>query len=74
MNTQASFALRSRNPDVLTCIANLSEDPADALQGAETGEPIGPRVTPTGAVALSAHRSSRCGAIASFLPLMTSSN
>jgi site-specific DNA-methyltransferase (adenine-specific) len=24
--TQASFALRSRNPDVLTCIANLSND------------------------------------------------
>src|SRR5208282_4989188 len=23
---QASFALRSRNPDVLTCIANLSND------------------------------------------------
>ncbi|TPK05687.1 restriction endonuclease [Mesorhizobium sp. B2-5-9] len=26
MNTQAGFALRSRNPDVLTCIANLSND------------------------------------------------
>ena len=26
MNTQASFALRGRNPDVLTCIANLSSD------------------------------------------------
>lgn len=26
MNAQASFALRSRNPDVLTCIANLSND------------------------------------------------
>jgi site-specific DNA-methyltransferase (adenine-specific) len=26
MNTQASFALRARNPDVLTCIANLSND------------------------------------------------
>jgi len=26
MNDQASFALRSRNPDVLTCIANLSND------------------------------------------------
>jgi site-specific DNA-methyltransferase (adenine-specific) len=26
MSTQASFALRSRNPDVLTCIANLSND------------------------------------------------
>jgi site-specific DNA-methyltransferase (adenine-specific) len=26
MNTQASFTLRSRNPDVLTCIANLSND------------------------------------------------
>lgn len=26
MTTQASFALRSRNPDVLTCIANLSND------------------------------------------------
>jgi len=26
MNTQASFALRGRNPDVLTCIANLSND------------------------------------------------
>lgn len=26
MNNQASFALRSRNPDVLTCIANLSND------------------------------------------------
>jgi site-specific DNA-methyltransferase (adenine-specific) len=25
-DTQASFALRSRNPDVLTCIANLSND------------------------------------------------
>ena len=24
--TQASFALRGRNPDVLTCIANLSND------------------------------------------------
>ena len=26
MTTQASFAVRSRNPDVLTCIANLSND------------------------------------------------
>jgi len=26
MNLQASFALRGRNPDVLTCIANLSND------------------------------------------------
>src|SRR5664279_4370132 len=26
MSIQASFALRSRNPDVLTCIANLSND------------------------------------------------
>ncbi len=26
MSDQASFALRSRNPDVLTCIANLSND------------------------------------------------
>jgi site-specific DNA-methyltransferase (adenine-specific) len=26
MSNQASFALRSRNPDVLTCIANLSND------------------------------------------------
>ena len=26
MNGQASFALRGRNPDVLTCIANLSND------------------------------------------------
>jgi site-specific DNA-methyltransferase (adenine-specific) len=26
MNDQASFALRARNPDVLTCIANLSND------------------------------------------------
>ena len=26
MNTQASFSLRARNPDVLTCIANLSND------------------------------------------------
>ena len=26
MIQQASFALRSRNPDVLTCIANLSND------------------------------------------------
>jgi site-specific DNA-methyltransferase (adenine-specific) len=26
MNGQASFTLRSRNPDVLTCIANLSND------------------------------------------------
>lgn len=26
MNKQASFALRGRNPDVLTCIANLSND------------------------------------------------
>ena len=26
MNTQASFTLRGRNPDVLTCIANLSSD------------------------------------------------
>lgn len=26
MKTQASFALRGRNPDVLTCIANLSND------------------------------------------------
>lgn len=26
MNTQAGFSLRSRNPDVLTCIANLSND------------------------------------------------
>jgi hypothetical protein len=26
MNTQSSFSLRGRNPDVLTCIANLSND------------------------------------------------
>lgn len=26
MNGQASFALRNRNPDILTCIANLSND------------------------------------------------
>ena len=26
MSSQASFALRGRNPDVLTCIANLSND------------------------------------------------
>ena len=26
MTDQSSFALRSRNPDVLTCIANLSND------------------------------------------------
>lgn len=26
MNEQVSFALRSRNPDVLMCIANLSND------------------------------------------------
>jgi hypothetical protein len=26
MNTQVAFALRGRNPDVLTCIANLSND------------------------------------------------
>src|SRR4051794_19072708 len=26
MTAQAGFALRSRNPDVLTCIANLSND------------------------------------------------
>src|SRR5271157_4796898 len=26
MSAQAGFALRSRNPDVLTCIANLSND------------------------------------------------
>ena len=26
MSGQASFSLRSRNPDVLTCIANLSND------------------------------------------------
>ena len=26
MNAQADFALRGRNPDVLTCIANLSND------------------------------------------------
>jgi hypothetical protein len=26
VNTQASFSLRGRNPDVLTCIANLSND------------------------------------------------
>jgi site-specific DNA-methyltransferase (adenine-specific) len=26
MSTQAGFALRGRNPDVLTCIANLSSD------------------------------------------------
>src|ERR1035437_6991078 len=26
MNSQASFTLRGRNPDVLTCIANLSND------------------------------------------------
>jgi len=26
MSNRASFALRSRNPDVLTCIANLSND------------------------------------------------
>lgn len=26
MSVQASFSLRNRNPDVLTCIANLSND------------------------------------------------
>ena len=26
MNSQAQFSLRGRNPDVLTCIANLSND------------------------------------------------
>ena len=26
MNEQAGFTLRGRNPDVLTCIANLSND------------------------------------------------
>ena len=26
MSTQAGFTLRGRNPDVLTCIANLSND------------------------------------------------
>jgi site-specific DNA-methyltransferase (adenine-specific) len=26
MSIQASFTLRGRNPDVLTCIANLSND------------------------------------------------
>src|SRR5205085_845098 len=26
VSTQASFSLRARNPDVLTCIANLSND------------------------------------------------
>lgn len=26
MNEQATFSLRGRNPDVLTCIANLSND------------------------------------------------
>ena len=26
MSEQVSFALRGRNPDVLTCIANLSND------------------------------------------------
>ena len=26
MSAQASFTLRGRNPDVLTCIANLSND------------------------------------------------
>ena len=26
MNDQVSFTLRGRNPDVLTCIANLSND------------------------------------------------
>jgi len=26
MNGQASLSLRGRNPDVLTCIANLSND------------------------------------------------
>ena len=26
MSTQANFTLRGRNPDVLTCIANLSND------------------------------------------------
>jgi site-specific DNA-methyltransferase (adenine-specific) len=28
---QASFALRSRNPDVLTCIANLANRMLDTL-------------------------------------------
>ena len=26
MNDQVSFSLRGRNPDILTCIANLSND------------------------------------------------
>ena len=37
MSGRASFSLRGRNPDVLTCIANLSNDRAlcasPALQG-----------------------------------------
>ena len=43
MNGQASFSLRGRNPDVLTCIANLSNDevftpPALANQMLDTVE------------------------------------
>lgn len=30
MSTQVGFALRGRNPDVLTCIANLSNDEVHA--------------------------------------------
>jgi len=32
MNTQAVLALRGRNPDVLTCIANLSNDEVFTIQ------------------------------------------
>ena len=53
MSTQAGFTLRNRNPDVLTCIANLSNDEVftppefanrmlDAL-AAKKGEGVSPR-------------------------------
>jgi hypothetical protein len=39
---RAEFVLRGRNPDVLTCIANLSNDevPTPSLQGREIEEDL----------------------------------
>jgi site-specific DNA-methyltransferase (adenine-specific) len=37
MSGKATFALRGRNPDVLTCIANLSNDEVFTPPSSRTG-------------------------------------
>ena len=37
MNEKATFSLRGRNPDILTCIANLSNDEVFTRRSLPTG-------------------------------------